>query len=298
MAVNDEMSLEDRVVLELLDARGLEDLATVDHELPSRSPELERFYLELLGLLPDELEPETPSEGAKRRLMAAVAEVEVAGSTAPGEPGEQRGSVPEQRAVSGLWTAPAPVAANENRLRSFLVAAVITLMMVGVAGWFYVQLDRQRGMVAQLQDELRATNLRLEELNDGRRDVVASLRDVGMMESIPVEWCPLRPAGENPVQPDAHGSLLLVREHGRWSVRLHNLAAATGDQVYVLWFLDENRPLKKVNLGRGDRPVRIAATGVSELMTAAAVTLEASLDASEPTGPRILYGHSREMDRL
>jgi hypothetical protein len=189
-------------------------------------------------------------------------------------------------------------AANDNRFPSFLAAAVIALLMIGVCGWFYVQLQRQRETVARLQEDLEATHVRLEELDDVRRDLVASLRDVGMMPADPVQWCPLRPAGEDPAQPDAHGSLLLVKDHGSWSVRIHHLEPAAADGVYVLWFLDEEAPLKKIRLGRGDRPVQISATGIPARMTAAAVTLEASIDTSEPSGPRILYGHSRDMDRL
>jgi len=153
-------------------------------------------------------------------------------------------------------------------------------------------------MAAQLQQELGQTKQRLEQIDDGRRDIVAALRDLGMMSPQPVDWCPLRPVGDNPPQPDAHGSLLLLKENDRWSVYLRNLEPAVGGQVYVLWFLDEDAALKRINLGRGDRPVKIAATGIPMLMTAAAVTLESSPEAAEPSGPRILYGHSREMDRL
>lgn len=303
MAANNPTNPEDRVIFELLEAREVEFLDShgrrATESLSQERLSLERSYAELLGLLPAELDPVEPSEGAKARLMAAVGQ---AGGSPLGERGvdaslEERGA-PMVESMTGAAMASERRPVNDNRLRFFLVAAVVALMMVGVSGWFYVQLEHQRENVAQLQDELRVTNLRLEELNDGRRDMVASLRDVGVMEAIPVEWCPLRPAGENPEQPEAHGSLLMVKEHGRWSVRVRNLEAATGDQVYVLWFLNEDRPLKKVGLGRGDRPIQISATGMPELMTAAAVTLEASLDATRPSGPRILYGHSREMDRL
>jgi len=276
---------EDRLILELLDATGIEELerARRSHDGDPARATRAREYTEVLGLLPYELEPKAPSREAKARLMAAVAPD--AESRAQSAMDPEPGSAP-------------PVAANDNRLRAFLVAAVVAFLMVGVSGWFYLQLQQQRTTVAQLQNELLATNLRLEEMADGRRDVVASLREVGLLPAASVNWCPLRPPGENPPQPQAHGSLILVMDHGRWAVRLHELEPAQSDKVYVLWFLHEERPIKRVSLGRGDRPVRIADTGLPMPMTAAAVTLESSVEVEEPSGPRILYGHRRDMDRL
>ena len=311
------MDQEDRLILALLEASEGANPETLE-ALQEDSDE-GRAYTELLGLIPRELPPTTPSPEIKKRLMAAVSEGRARYNDATsgeepsvGEVVPLRSRRPQGDAATRVM-ADRPArrtsrkatswkgterAVSADRFRSFLVAAVIAFMMIGVSGWFYLQLQEQRETVAQLHEELRATNLRLEELDAGRRDVVASLRDVGMMPPEPVMWCPLRPSGEEPPQPYAHGSLLLAMHQGRWSVRIHNLEPAAAGKVYVLWFLDEEAPLKKVNLGRGDRPVQISATGVPQPMTAAAVTLEPSMDITEPTGPRVLYGHRREMDRL
>lgn len=292
-----DLQREDRLILELLEATGIEELerARRSHDGdPTRAAQA-REYCEVLGLLPYELEPKAPSREAKARLIAAVAPD---GETRARTPVQTRVQTPVQTAADPETGSAPPVAANDNRLRTFLVAAVVALMMVGVSGWFYLQLDRQRTTVAQLQNELMATHLRLEEMADGRRDVVASLREVGLLSASSINWCPLRPPGDNPPQPQAHGSLILVMDHGRWAVRLHELEPAQSDKVYVLWFLHDERPIKRVSLGRGDRPVRIADTGLPMPMTAAAVTLEGSVEVEEPSGPRILYGHRRDMDRL
>lgn len=285
------MDQEDRIILALLEATGggemdSETLAA----LQERSDE-GRAYTELLGLIPRELAPTPPSPQTKERLMAAVSEQPASATeVVPLHAGRRQDEAHRRPRGTARKTS--------DRFRSFLVAAVVAFMMVGVSGWFYLQLQHQRDTVDQLQKELLATNLRLEELTAGRHDLVASLRDMGMMPAEPVMWCPLRPTGSEPPQPDAHGSLVLAMQHGRWSVRVHNLEPASAGQVYVLWFLKEDAAIKKVSLGRGDRPVQISATGLPGPMTAAAVTLETSMDADEPSGPRILYGHSREMDRL
>jgi hypothetical protein len=299
-----KMDQQERIILALLEASGGEAPPGALEEL-QEDPAEGRAYTELLGLIPCELAPVIPSPRVKERLMASVSGERSRDARSQEEDPEPAGAeiLPMSSAVPGddpgrTAGSRAPTAANDSRFRSFLAAAVIAFLMIGVCGWFYVQLQRQRETVARLQEDLEATHVRLEELDDVRRDLVASLRDVGMMPADPVQWCPLRPAGEEPAQPDAHGSLLLVKEHGSWSVRIHHLEPAAADGVYVLWFLDEEAPLKKIRLGRGDRPVQISATGLPAGMTAAAVTLEASMDTPEPSGPRILYGHSRDMDRL
>jgi len=298
------MDQEDRIILALLEASGREGADPETLEAVQEGSVLGRAYTELLGLIPRELAPATPSPQVKQRLMAAVSEPRARDTDGTTDEGSPAGEVVPIHTRLPKGDAPTRAVADRaarrtaDRFRSFLVAAVIAFMMVGVSGWFYLQLRQQRETVAQLQKELEATHLRLEELDAGRRDMVASLRDMGMMPSEPVMWCPLRPTGGEALQPDAHGSLLLAMQHGRWSVRIHNLEPATAGHVYVLWFLKEDATIKKVSLGRGDRPVQISAAGLPGPMTAAAVTLETSMDAAEPSGPRILYGHSREMDRL
>ena len=292
---------EDRAILKLLeDPHAVDSAESVEETAETAETSWFRGYSELLGLIPAELEPVTPPPVAKERLMAAVADA-TQDSSRLRDPATAHPVPISGHPRFAVRTPPelaSQAAADDNRFRSFLLAAVIALMMVGVSGWFYLQLERQREVVAGLQQELQGTNQRLGELDNGRRDIVASLRAVGLMPQHPVDWCPLRPAGDIPIQPEAHGSLLLVRENDRWSVRIRNLAPAVGGRVYILWFLDEDTPIKRVNLGPGDRPVQIADTGIPRLMTAAAVTLETSQDATEPSGPRILYGHNRDMDRL
>lgn len=304
------MDQEDRIILALLEASGREGADPETLEALQEGTDLGRTYTELLGLIPRELSPATPSPEVKQRLMAAVSEPRAPDADATADEGSPAGEIVPIHTRLPKGDAPTRAVADRaarrtsrratsgDRFRSFLVAAVIAFMMVGVSGWFYLQLQQQREAVTQLQRELEATHLRVEGLTAGRRDLVASLRDMGVMASEPVMWCPLRPAGGDSPQPDAHGSLLLAMQHGRWSVRIHNLEPAAVDKIYVLWFLDEDAPLKKVSLGRGDRPVQISATGVPDFMTAVVVTLEPSMDSAEPSGPRILYGHSREMDRL
>lgn len=289
----------DRRLLEILD-----EPVILDERVPVRGPRLAgvdrevREMVEALGLLAYGAEPMTPPASLKGKVLAAVA----------AESLEEEGSTPERKAspVAPIDGHPAFGGGRRElderqgggRLRSFLVAAVVAFMMLGVSGWFHLQLRQQQNVVSQLQEQLRSTNLRLEEVSDSRRDVMSALRGMSLLAPGPVEVCPLRPVGDEPVQPRAHGSLVLARENGRWYIRVRNLEPARGDEIYTLWFLNEDQALKKVNLGRGERALEVNASGVPAGMTAAAVTLEPSPETLEPTGPRVLYGHSREMDRL
>lgn len=264
---------------------------------------LGRVYIELAGLIPCAVEPVIPDPAVKERLMAAITGgvVREAGRPLPADPPR----LTEHPRFRQRASRRGPVAANDNRrLRTFLAAAAVVLM-VGAGGWFYLQLERQRTTVATLQDELQATSRdlatahqRIEEVSGDTSEVLAALRGMTLLTAASIEVCPLHPPGESSPQPDARGNLLVAMESGQWSLRVNGLEAAASGQVYVLWFFDQERPFKKVNLGTGGRLVEVNARGVPALMTSVSITLEESPETEAPTGPPLLYGHRREMYQL
>lgn len=304
--MSEHLEFEDRIILALLEASG-EDFDRVQEELSRaagseatpQDREMIRQYVETLGLLPLGLEPVAPRGGVKERLMAALGG-DVAEVTAQDQEAEVKPvAVAPRRLFRKRQRPDAPVRGFRYYM-PHLVAACLAVALVAAGGWFRQELQEQRSVVAQLQEELHQTSRRLTELDEQRYDVVASLRGMTLLSPATVEVCPLRPVGEEPVQPQAQGSLVMVSQERRWSVRLHNLQPATAGQVYTLWFFDEkDRPFKKVNLGSGERKIELDSSMMpGKMMTAAAVTLEMSPEVEHPTGPQILYGHSREMDRL
>lgn len=269
------------------DDRALRELLQLEPDENAR-----RENRELLALLAYEVEPVTPAPEVKARLLDAVQDA----TPAPVQPLTEHPRFIQRHRGEHQAATSAPVA-GRRRFRTLLAAAVVAFLMVGMAGWFYVQLDQQHSMVESLQAELASTNSRLEELTEGRQDVLAALRGMSLLPDQPIEVCQLRPPGDSPT-PGAHGKLVLAKANDRWWIAVRDLEPVSGDQIYVLWFLNDNQPVKRVNLGRGDREVEINASGVPAFMTAAAITVEDSLDTIRPTGPQVLYGHSREMDRL
>lgn len=254
---------------------------------------IERLYTEVVGLMPYDLDPVEPRPEVKARLMETIGGERAAAPASPtpvtAHPRFQEGHEPAGAAR------PTPPGWGWRRL---VAAAVVVLAAVGAFGWFYLQLAAQRSTVAHLEQELAATNQQLAELTESRTAVLAALRQMGQVPDR-LEFCPLRPRGERPLQPAAHGSLILAMEQGRWFLHARGLEPAE-DKSYTLWFLDEDdNPVRRVDIAPGDR-TRLSheAEGIPRQMASVVLTLEPSGETTRPTGPQLLYGHRREMSRL
>lgn len=293
--------IEDAIILATLEGSLSDDGRVVrplsDAEEVSLET-LERSYVELLGLLPDELEAVEPRPEVKDRLMERIAAGEAEPRVATVTP--HPSFLEAQAATKG----PEPRGTAEPRRsanwRPWLMAAVVALAMIGSSIFFYSELHRERETIAALQQQLEATSQRVELLAEGRVDVIEALRALSVSAPQAVDVCPLRPTGADPLQPSAHGSLVLATNEGRWYLRARDLAPVEGERTYVLWFLDpEGQPIHRVVLEPGfDRSVEIQAEGIPMPMEAASITLEPSRHALRPSGPRVLYGHRMEMERL
>jgi hypothetical protein len=301
-----EAQLEERIVMALLEGVAPEalTLGEVEGEAPGAETDLrslQREVAETLGSLPLALEPVAPRAEVKQRLMTSIGAAEEP-TPAPRPTLSKPIPFPRHPESPGT-TVPRSYSAvrrRRGRVLPYLAAACLTLAVVGAGGWLFHRSQQQQATVAALERQLLETNQRLEALAQGRSDVIDALRDMTLLPSGTIMVCPLRPRGERPLQPEALGSLVMAREEGRWSLRVHHLAPAAAGQVYTLWFFDdEDVPFHKVSLGRGEQPIEVDARMMPGMMlTSAAVTLEPGGGADRPTGPQILYGHAREMDRL
>lgn len=292
---------EDHVILAALESSLVDDGRIVrpvseGDEVPVET--LERIYTELLGLIPAELEPVEPRPELKDRILERVAADPQARPAATVTPHPR---FLEARA-GAAETETTPKEPRRGRsLRPWLLAAVVALAAIGASFFFYSELrQEQQETIAALQQQLDATSQRVELLAEGRVDVVEALRALSVSAPEAVDVCPLQPVGAEPVQPEAQGSLVLAMSQGRWYLRARDLAPTEGTRTYVLWFLDvDGQPIQRVALKPGDdRAVELRAEGIPMSLDAATITLEPSPDTVRPTGPQVLYGHRREMERL
>jgi hypothetical protein len=313
--VTESTEREDRAILEALAALDAEAPETASRagaraaagpwggsaEEAEAEETLRRLYLETLGLLAYAAEPAAPPPGARERLLAALEE----GRGRPAEPpAAPRAAVvpfappeaPERPARSGVEE-PIRRPAPRRRGRMGALAALAAVLLVaaaGVAGWLYLELDRARGALAQLEEERSRLAERLSRQEDlihrgGQIDgVLAAVSTPG------VEVCPLHPMGDPPVAPGAFAILYMPPGSGTWYLLGSNLRPAEG--VYVVW----------LNTPRGDVPAGVLESGEQSILeldaaalgdlsglTSITVTVEPSPDMPEPQGPMVLYGDEK-----
>lgn len=294
-------STEDHVILAILeeslvdDGRVVRPVSEAD-EIPVET--LERLYVEVLGLLPEELDPVEPRPEAKAALLERIAAGDVVDDVAKVTPHSR--FLEAKAAADEMTPETTPKERRRPRVVPWLMAAVVALAMIGASFFFYFELREDQVTIAGLQQQLEATAQRVELLAEGRVDVVKALRALSVSAPEAVDVCPLLPRGVDPAQPDAQGNLVLAMSQGRWYLRARDLAPAEGNRTYVLWFLDaDGRPIRRVILEPGDdRAVELEEQGIPMGLNAASITLEPSADTARPVGPQILYGHRREMERL
>ena len=254
---------------------------------------LRRLSVETLGLLPWALEPETPSAGARERLLAALpaapaAAGNPAASVRPIDSGRRPAAAPARRSWAG-WLAAALV--------------VAALGLAAVAGWLWLELGETRETLAAARGALTEAEADRGELAERLAAQEAQLRRRAGMEKFlaaastaGVEICPLRPVGDPALHPEAFAVLYMPPGSGKWYLVASNLEP--GDRgTYKVWL---NTPDGPVFVGRLDAaeestlefqlPPDVDAR--HELMLSIVVTLEPE-DGAEtpaPAGPMVLFG--------
>jgi hypothetical protein len=265
---------------------------------------LSRLYTEVLGLLPYELDPVTPSAEARERLLAAIGgEAEALPAAAPAaptaEPVRPVAPVPvqEPRPAPASRPTPPPAAVRPARARRWplALAATLALALLGLSGWLYSQVGAQRTAIAELRRELALERVRSEgsvarvrQLENEGFDMRQGLNLVGSRAVLVSPMRPAAPSGQPPLQPDAHGMLFVAADHQHWYLSLQGLQPAPAGQVYKLWFVAD-RPMSSGSFtARPGEPVDLSSQHMPAGTRGAMVTLERDPNAPAPTGPPIL----------
>lgn len=266
---------------------------------------LTRIYVELLGLLPLELEPVRSTSEQKQRLLAAVrGVVEEPVSAMGGEEAERHGEIPANagQAVSatkpGLPATPfsgphaEPEPSRRHRGRWLLpVAAIFLIALLTLSGWLTLQVQNEKAAVARLNRELIFAQQQSTDIASMRRQVKELDHRLQLVTSPASEFCPLRPTGGQPLAPGASGVLFVGPNHQHWYLALYGLKPPPAGRTYQLWFVVDGQPVSVATFsGTQGSKVEFASDNMPHNTNAVAVTLEPAGGMPQPTGPQILQG--------
>jgi hypothetical protein len=270
------VALEDRLAGELLDRLNQivvpDSLASEDG-----SGALSRSYLELVGLLPYELDPIEPSPATKARLLARLE-----GADARHDVGSREGvAAPPATADAGGW-----------RNWALPLAAGLVLALLGLSGWQRTYMDRQQAEIAQLSGRLKEVNLQSAELAQYREELVEAQAKLSVLASSGVEVCSLYPTEERLAESAPTATLFVAPDHQHWYLRIDGLDPSPEDRAYQLWFITKEGA--KVSAGTFDPRPGVRTELTSETMpggtVAVSVTIEPLGGSPEPSSPPLLYG--------
>ncbi|MEM7481973.1 MAG: anti-sigma factor [Acidobacteriota bacterium] len=294
---DERIDREDRAILAAIEALESGRVSGPTF-LPEESPEdraLEREYHELLGLIPEQIEPIEPSPEARERLMAALPKRSAAG---PGEarPKESAGRSAEVRPFRSAASA---TGSTRRGAPPFAWAAGIALFALALAGWLAFQLADQSAQLARTE-ELLAQEVLARSIGDERLSEIS--QRLVSFTAPGTQVCLMYPTGEAPPQPEARGALFMSEVERAWYIQARDLEPAPDGMAYVLWALAEGDAMPLGRLAMDDDREAIVQWAADALpdydMTGVAVTLEDPAALERPTGPVLLYGARADMFSL
>jgi len=270
------VSLEDRLASDLLDRLNksvLQAPVTAD----DASESLQRSYLEIVGLLPYELDPVEPSSATKEKLMASL-KGEGEGWEAKRQ--EEVAVHPSMKGTGGWksWALP--------------LAAGLVLALLGVSGWQRVHMERQQEEIAQISGHLREVNLQSGELARYQQELVEAQVKLSVLAASGVEVCSLHPMEERLADAPPTATLFVAPDHQHWYLRIDGLEPSPEDRAYQLWFITGEGA--QVSAGTFDpRPgarTELTSTTMPGGTVAVSITVEPLGGSPEPSSPPLLYG--------
>jgi hypothetical protein len=270
------VALEDRLAGDILD-RLNESVLPAPNTSDDTDVRMLRSYLEIVGLLPYELDPAEPSPATKERLMASLS----------GEGGSWRLSKAEDVAV------PSSIAGAGRWKRWALpLAAGLVLALLGVSGWQRVHMGKQQEEIAQISGQLRRLSPQAGELARYRQELEEAQAKLSVLAASGVEVCSLHPMEERLAEAPPTATLFVAPDHQHWYLRIDSLEPSPEDRAYQLWFITDRGT--KVSAGTFDpRPgvrTELTSTTMPGGTIAVSITVEPLGGSPEPSSPPLLYG--------
>ena len=297
--MNEDFTSEDRTILAVLESLEREPgEPLVAGEASETAETLARLYVEVLGLVPCELEPVAPRPEIKARLLSTIQAAAVEeDETLPMPPPVKRElpaprPSPSRPAIS-RGTSPAPRAAMAQRRRSawpMTLAASLIVALGGFSGWLLTEQTRLKGTIADLQGEVAAERLKAEQAMVEMRTATERMRENFQLVTTPaVTVSPLRPVGE--AASPARGLLYIAADHQHWYLALHDCPPAGPGRDYQLWWVTDGGIYSGGTFDpRAGEKVELYSKTMPDDTTNVMVTLETEGGARAPTGPEVLRG--------
>jgi len=217
---------------------------------------IERLDVEVLGQLPETLDPVEPSPGVKAELMAQIAAPVVT---------------------------PFPISARSAPPRWLLpLAATVAVVAIGAAVWMAGTVREQQAQLTELQGQIEGYAALETSLSAARENL-------SLVSSRGVEVCPLRPvSGTTGDERGPFGLLFVASDHQHWYVRVAGLEAQP-DRYYRVWFETEDGMVPAGDLL--GQELELGAPTMPEGTRAIHVSVETTPNAETPSGELVLFGN-------
>ncbi len=260
-------------------------LESLDRRAPADSAEweLQRGYLELMGLLAHELDPVSPAPEVKAELLARLG----------GEGGAAQ-VVPFQRPESAPSSEPRrPVGL------SMAIAAALALLTVGLAawgGWLSLRLSDEETTVAELREQVSQQAVETAQLQEIRAELASLEQRFTLVTSSDVRICPLSATGEALEQPRATARVYMSQARHGWVLAADHVEPCPLGRNFHVWFRTDKGVVSggSFKVQEGER-IEIAADDLPDGTNAVLITLETESEPSQPTGPTVFYGDDESL---
>ncbi|MFP5289037.1 MAG: anti-sigma factor [Thermoanaerobaculia bacterium] len=298
--MNEELTSEDRTILAALEA-----LEAGEPLAPGEATEeavLARLYTEVLGLVPNGLEPAAPRPETKGRLLSAIRGDETLPGDETQEMDPRPAPVPPPSSPPTPRPAPVPVppasrempaargmamSARRRSVWPMALAATLILALGALSGWLFLRQARMEETIASLERALQTQRQEAEQSVAGMRAAMERMRvNFALVTAPAVKVSPLRPV--DPQSP-ARGTLFVAADNQHWYLAVHDLPPAPPGRDYQLWWEAAEGTFSGgvFDPGAGEKVELYSETmpaGTRDVI----ITLEPDRGVAKPTGPEVL----------
>jgi anti-sigma-K factor RskA len=255
--------------------------------IPQMEPEdaqaalLQREAIEVIGLLPYQLEEQPPSAATRERLMAAVR-------------GEDVDQVGVPVAAPPLGGKVVSISQRTWQSRFLPLAAALIIALLGAFLWQqFAQLQDQQQTIDRLASQLSETNMQATQLTQYQEELETMQAQLALVTSQGVEVCALKPRYAAAAETNARGTLFVASDHQHWYLRIDDLEPCPLGRSYQLWFVTEDGTAVDGGVLQIEHGVELEVTSDSmpQGTVEVSITLEPAGGSTAPSGPLVLHGN-------
>ncbi len=164
------------------------------------------------------------------------------------------------------------------------LAASLAFLLLGASGWLFYQMRQREQTIAALREKLET-----QRSPSRAGDALDTREKLGLVTSPSALVAALRPDGQAPSQPYAHGMLFVAADHQHWYLALQGLRPVDSGKAYKLWFVADQGMVDAGSFTVDPKaPIELSSKQMPAGTKAAIITLESDPRAPAPTGPPVL----------